>query len=92
MDSLSLIVHVLNFLAPALAVGAWVTFIHPLVWRHAHAWKGWRSKLVLNSAAGALMLLLGLLWFGQDGKMVSYLAMVLACASSQWLLTREKRA
>jgi hypothetical protein len=36
------------------------------------------------------MLVLGLWWSGQDGKMISYAAMVLACATSQWLLTREK--
>ena len=38
------------------------------------------------------MLLLGLLVFGQDGKMITYTAMVLACASSQWLLTRDRPA
>ncbi len=92
MDSLSLIVHVLNFLAPALAVGAWITLVSPLVWRGPHAWRGWRGRLFLNSAAGALMLILGIFWFGQDGKMVTYLAMVMACASSQWLLSRKKQA
>jgi hypothetical protein len=33
-----------------------------------------------------------LLLLGQDGKMISYTAMVLAIASSQWLLSREKTA
>ena len=41
--------------------------------------------------AGVLMLLMGLIWSGQDGKMSSYAAMVLACATSQWLLTREQQ-
>lgn len=91
MDGLSLIVHVLNFLAPAVAVAAWITLISPFIWRGARPWKAWKSRFVLNSLAGGLMLLLGLIWFGQDGKMVSYAAMVLACASSQWLLTREKQ-
>jgi len=35
------------------------------------------------------MLLVGMIWTGQDGKMISYAAMVLACATSQWLLTRK---
>ena len=91
MDGLSLIVHVLNFLAPAVGVAAWITLISPFIWRGARPWKAWKSRFVLNSLAGGLMLLLGLIWFGQDGKMVSYAAMVLACASSQWLLTREKQ-
>ncbi len=38
------------------------------------------------------MLLLGLLVFGQDGKMITYAAMVLACASSQWFITLQKQS
>jgi hypothetical protein len=90
MDGLSLIVHVLNFSAPAVAVSAWITLISPLIWRGSRARKTWKARFVLNSLAGIFMLLLGLWWSGQDGKMISYAAMVLACATSQWLLTREK--
>ena len=92
MDGLSLIVHVLNFSAPAVAVSAWITLISPLIWRHSSTWQAWTSRFVLNSLAGLAMLVLGLVWSGQDGKMISYVAMVLACASSQWLLTRGKPA
>jgi hypothetical protein len=92
MDLLSLSVHAINFIAPALGVAAWITLIHPLVWRHARRWRGWKRQLVLNSLAGTSMLLLGLLVFGQDGKMITYTAMVLACATSQWLLTRDLSA
>jgi hypothetical protein len=42
---------------------------------------------MVNSVIGVGVLLLGLLWFGNDGKVVTYAAMVLACASTQWLLT-----
>jgi len=33
--------------------------------------------------------LLGLVFFGRDGKMATYSAMVLVCASSQWLMMRR---
>jgi hypothetical protein len=89
MDGLSLIVHVLNFSAPAVAVSAWITLLSPLIWRGSGRWKAWKSRFVLNSMAGGLTLLLGLIWSGQDGKMMSYAAMVLACATSQWVLTRK---
>jgi hypothetical protein len=89
MDGLSLIVHALNFAAPAVGVSAWITLISPLIWRGSGRWKAWKSLFVLNSLAGALMLLLGFIWSGQDGKMSSYAVMVLACATSQWLLTRK---
>jgi hypothetical protein len=36
--------------------------------------------------------LLGGLWFfGHDGKMATYAALVLACASSQWWMLRAAR-
>jgi hypothetical protein len=89
MDGLSLIVHVLNFSAPAVGVSAWITLISPLIWRGSGRWKAWKSRFVLNSLAGVLMLVVGMIWTGQDGKMISYAAMVLACATSQWLLTRK---
>ena len=92
MDLLSLTVHTINFIAPALGVAAWITLIHPLIWRKGRRWQGWRRQFVLNSLAGILMLLLGLLVFGQDGKMLAYAAMVMACATTQWLLTGEKHA
>jgi hypothetical protein len=92
MDGLSLIVHVLNFSAPAVGVSAWITLISPLIWRGSDRWKAWKSRFVLNSLAGVLMLLVGMIWTGQDGKMISYAAMVLACATSQWLLTRKIQA
>ena len=34
------------------------------------------------------MLVIGLLLLGRDGKMASYAAMSLACATSQWLMAR----
>jgi hypothetical protein len=38
-----------------------------------------------------LALALGLWFLGNDAKMLSYMAMVLACASSQWCLMRAWR-
>jgi hypothetical protein len=49
-------------------------------------------RFVLNTLAALLALSLGLWFWGNDGKMLSYLAMVLACASSQWCLIRSWRA
>ena len=37
-----------------------------------------------------LVLLCGLVVFGRDGKMATYASLVLACASSQWLLLRAR--
>ncbi len=45
----------------------------------------------MNCVAGVLALGLGLWFFGNDGKMASYAAMVIAIASSQWLVARGGR-
>jgi len=49
-------------------------------------------QLVINASVGLAVLLAGLLLFGRDGKMLTYAAMAVACASSQWLLRRSWRA
>lgn len=38
-----------------------------------------------------MALLAGLAYFGNDGKMATYAALVVACASSQWVLVKGWR-
>ena len=87
MDVMSLTVHLLNFIAPACAVAAWMAWVTPLLTRTLPGWRAWRRQFVFNSLVGAGVLTVGLLWFGNDGKVLTYAALVLACATSQWLLT-----
>lgn len=84
---MSLMVHLLNFLAPACAVAAWLALAGTLVTRSYSGWRAWRRQFIFSSCSGISVLLLGLWWFGNDGKVVTYAAMVLACATTQWLLT-----
>lgn len=74
--------HLFNFLAPAVAVGLlaasatkllWWKLLRTVAWSHLAAWA------VAGSAAA---LVAGLVWTGRDGKMVTYAAMVVACALS----------
>lgn len=87
MDVMSLTVHLLNFVAPACAVAAWMALVTPLLSRTMPGWRAWRRQFIFNSVVGACVLLIGLIGFGNDGKVVTYAALVLACATSQWLLT-----
>jgi hypothetical protein len=87
MDVMSLLFHLFNFVAPACAVAAWMALVSPLVMRTYPSWRSWRRQFFFNSIVGVVVLLAGLLWFGNDGKVITYAAMVLACASTQWLLT-----
>ncbi|MBW7832288.1 MAG: hypothetical protein H3C29_03655 [Simplicispira suum] len=91
MDFLSALNHLLNFLAPALAVPL-------LLWLPARLALGrpagaprWWLQWLAQAGVGTCVLLGGLVLLGRDGKMLTYAALVLACASCQWLLQRGWR-
>jgi hypothetical protein len=92
MNLLGLLDHLLNFVAPALVVGLMVAALAPRILKKAQPQRTWLAQGIINAAACFLALLLGLVFFGRDGKMGSYAAMVLACASSQWFFGKAWRA
>jgi hypothetical protein len=81
--------HVLNFLAPAV----WLSFVMtlvPRVFKQNRPLKpSLRAMSAINFIASLAALVLGLVFFGRDGKMATYAVMVLVCASSQWLMQRR---
>ena len=91
MNALDALWHILHFTAPALAVAALLSLRGPF-WGSRWRFSGFWWRFVLNTLVSVLALALGLWFLGNDGKMLSYLAMVLACASSQWCLIRSWRA
>lgn len=91
MDLLAQFLHWLNFMAPAAAMALAMSLLG-LVWRRrvGFAWPFW-AVLGLQFGLGLLCLLLGLWWFGRDGKMATYGLLVLAAASCQWVVLRGWR-
>jgi hypothetical protein len=83
--------HLLNFIAPAIVVGLLVAAAAPMLMKKARPNHSWLTQSAINSVACALVLLGGLVVFGRDGKMATYAAMVVACASSQWLAAKAWR-
>lgn len=75
------LLHLANFVAPALGVALLLTLfswglrpgarLGSLAWTHARTVFGW------TAVGGLLVLSLGLVYFGRDGKMATYGAMVL---------------
>lgn len=92
MGPLDLAVHLLSFIAPALAVALLVTLAARVLLPKGPQALGWWARLALNSVAGVAALAAGLWYFGHDGKMASYAALVLAVATTQWLTGRGWRA
>ena len=90
MSLLDLLNHLINFLAPALAVG-FVCALAGGVFRRKAGAPAWWIQAAVNAGAGALALLGGLILSGRDGTMGTYAALVLACGTSQWLVSRGWR-
>jgi hypothetical protein len=84
--------HLLSFAAPALAVALLVTLAGPLVLRRTAPGLGWWTRFAINTAAGVATLVAGLWFFGRDGKVATYAAMVLAVATAQWIAARAWRS
>lgn len=91
MGPLDLLFHLLNFVAPALFTGAALAGLAHLFFRSKAARLSLYKQAAINSVAGVAVLTAGLLYFGRDGKMATYAALVLVCAASQWIAGRHWR-
>ncbi len=89
MGPLDLLNHLLNFVAPAAFVGGLLALVGPLLLQKKPLARTNTAQAAINSGVGLAVLLAGLVFFGRDGKMATYTAMVLACASSQWWAGRR---
>lgn len=85
MTLLSVLAHLAGFVAPALGVGL-------LLWaalrirRKVRSGFGSTLQLSMLWMAGIAVLLVGLVFFGRDGKMATYAALVLAQGTLAWWL------
>lgn len=91
MGFLDLAIHLLNFLAPALAVAVVVAIAARWIVPHRAPDLGMGAQVAINFVAGSVTLGLGLWLLGRDGKMASYAALLVVVATSQWLTGRAWR-
>lgn len=91
MSLVAAVFHLANFFLPALVLAICMVLLGHLFFRPQAKAQGWLWPLTLHTSVGSAVLLLGLIWLGRDGKMLTYGALVLASASSQWLLLRAWR-
>ena len=92
MGFFELLVHLLSFAAPALVVALVVSLAAPLVLPRTAAGLGWWARFAINCTAGLAASGAGLWYFGRDGKMATYAALVFAVATVQWLVARAWRS
>ena len=82
MSPLDLLWHLLNFLAPAVAVGLLAPALAKLVWRSRWRTVRWSLLALWCSGAAVLALVAGWIVFGRDGRMASYAVLVLAVSAA----------
>jgi hypothetical protein len=81
-----LTLHLLNFVLPALAMAMFMPLAGRMVMGPGRIRLG--RRMGVHALSGLLVLLGGLLLHGQDGKMSTYIALVLVAATTEWLLQR----
>lgn len=91
MGPIDLLIHLLNFVAPAVALAVLLAGAGRALLGRESALLGWWFQVAVNAGVGVLVLTGGLWLFGRDGKMATYTALVVAAAASQWLLLRGWR-
>ena len=91
MGPQDLSIHLLNFAAPAAFVAALMLLFSRILWSKRPQALMWWSQLAINFAVCLTASVLGLWFFGRDGMMATYGALVLACATSQWVMQRGWR-
>lgn len=91
MNLLDILIHLLNFAAPAFVLA----LLLPLGTRLIASKKPLALSLIkqfaINFVVGLVVLGVNLWWWERDGKMAAYLSMVLVVATCQWLLLRGWR-
>ncbi|WP_422619063.1 hypothetical protein [Rhodoferax ferrireducens] len=75
-------------MAPALWLAVLMTLAARFFMKKRPAALSLYAQAAINFVVSATVLALGLWLWGDDGKMVTYSAMALLCASSQWLMRR----
>ena len=82
--------HLFNLLAPAALIAlvlVGMSRIFPVFFRSNQAFAHtWWMQVAINLIVGVCVLVMGLVLFGRDAKMLTYVMLVLATATSQWCL------
>ena len=88
--------HLLNFIAPALLVALLLVLLSRLCFGLFKSKKAlaptWYAQIAIIFIVNVGILTTGLLFFGRDGKMVTYAVLVLGAALCQWVLIRGWKA
>jgi hypothetical protein len=90
MAPFDLFFHLIGFAAPAVVVGILAALAGRLILPKAPL-RAWWKQSAINAGVGVAVLAGGLWYWGVDGKMATYAALVLGIATTQWAGARGWR-
>ncbi|RYY95111.1 MAG: hypothetical protein EOO24_23485 [Comamonadaceae bacterium] len=88
MTAFDLLDHLLNFVAPALFIAGVLALLAGFLLPQAAGAPARWVQFAGTFAAGVVVLAAGLAYFGRDGAMPTYVALVVVCGTAQWWLGR----
>lgn len=91
MEPVVLLNHGINFVAPAVWVAMLISVLGGLFMKNGRSSLGFIAIAAINIAVSSTVLVAGLVVFGHDGKMLTYLAMTGASATTYWILLKGWR-
>ncbi len=91
MSPLELLIHLLNFAAPAFGLALLMVAFALIFRRSSASSPGLIAQAAINFVVGLVALTVGLWAFGRDGMVATYAALVLCVASSQWVIDKSWR-
>lgn len=92
MNALQFLGHLLSFLAPAFALALVLALFGRWLGSAGAPRAAWWKAAAINFVVGVAVLAAGLWFFGRDGKMATYGALVAVMATTQWLIGRGWRS
>jgi hypothetical protein len=88
--------HLLNFMAPAALLALLLVVLSRLFFGFFRSKRPfiqtWWAQAAIIFVVNLVILSAGLLFFGHEGKLLTYAALVLGAALCQWVLTRGWKA
>jgi dolichol kinase len=84
MSFFDLLNHIINFALPAISMGVMVPLFSRLIWRKTPSKRSLKSQMLTTSLACLAVSIAGLVVFSTDGKMATYMAVVVVAAACQW--------
>jgi hypothetical protein len=85
MGFLDILLHLFGFAGPAIALALLMPLAGRFLMGRKALRRGYWPQAGLGLVVGLAVLLAGLWYFGHDGKMATYAALVVAVGTAQWL-------